>query len=627
MAQTLGSVSASKAVPTVCHMHVGPRCRSPAQRADWQRRGCSQRSWRCRSLEQEYLSSLGGLVGYAGAQDDSSTASDGASRAPAAASDTDTIAAIVTGSAQGAVSIIRVSGKAAVPIAQQVFTPQSAAATRRRRAAAAQCTAADERAAWQPESHKVYYGSALDAEGAVLDEVLLLAMLAPRSYTSEDVVELHTHGGGVSAARVLQRCLEAGARLAQPGEFTLRAFLNGRLDLAQAESVAQLIDARTVAAADSALAGLAGGVGQIVQAMRTECLDLLVEMDVRIDFDEDLPPLDVPALVQRIQALSQQLAAALDTARQGQLLRSGLQVALVGRPNVGKSSLLNALSGTERAIVTAIAGTTRDIVEAGVVIGGVPITLLDTAGMRESSDMVEKIGVERSVAAARQADMVMLVVDAAAGWGPEDAEIAQQMFTSSSSGPAAWSSDWSSSSSDEEASSGSTSSGSKEHANGSGGGKRGAPALLVLNKVDLAQHAEQQQQQNGSSLQQSAHRCAVQQFGVPAAVANQFAAVVSTSAATREGLEALQQAVLRLAGAPQLAPGGVSWAVNERQGEALIRAKEALQRVQSSISDELPVDFWTIDLRAAVLALGEVSGEDVTEEVLDSIFSRFCIGK
>lgn len=184
-------------------------------------------------------------------------------------------------------------------------------------------------------------------------------------------------------------------------------------------------------------------------------------------------------------------------------------------------------------------------------IGGVPITLLDTAGMRESSDVVEKIGVERSVAAARQADMVMLVVDAAAGWGPEDAEIAQQMFTSSSSGPAAWSSDWSSSSSDEEASSGSTSSGSKEHANGSGGGKRGAPALLVLNKVDLAQHAEQQQQQNGSSLQQSAHRCAVQQFGVPAAVANQFAAVVSTSAATREGLEALQQAVLRLAGAPQ----------------------------------------------------------------------------
>ncbi|KAL4857908.1 tRNA modification GTPase MnmE [Chlorella vulgaris] len=620
MAQTLGSVSASKAVPTVRHMHDGTRRRSPAKRADWQSRpGCSQRSWRCRSLEQEYLSNLGGLIGYAGAQDDSSPASDGASRAPAAAGDTDTIAAIVTGSAQGAVSIIRVSGEAAVPIAQQVFTPQSAAATRRRRA---ESTAAGERAAWQPESHKVYYGSALDAEGAVLDEVLLLAMLAPRSYTSEDVVELHTHGGGVSAARVLQRCLEAGARLAQPGEFTLRAFLNGRLDLAQAESVAQLIDARTVAAADSALAGLAGGVGQIVQAMRRECLDLLVEMDVRIDFDEDLPPLDVPALVQRIQALSQQLAAALDTARQGQLLRSGLQVALVGRPNVGKSSLLNALSGTERAIVTAIAGTTRDIVEAGVVIGGVPITLLDTAGMRESSDMVEKIGVERSVAAARQADMVMLVVDAAAGWGPEDAEIAQQMFTSSSSGPAAWSSDWSSSSSDEEASSGSTSSGSKEHANGSGGGKRGAPALLVLNKVDLAQHAEQQQQQqqqqDGSSLQQSAHRCAAQQFGVPAAVANQFAAVVSTSAATREGLEALQQA---------LAPGGVSWAVNERQGEALIRAKEALERVQSSISDELPVDFWTIDLRAAVLALGEVSGEDVTEELLDSIFSRFCIGK
>ncbi|EFN58878.1 hypothetical protein CHLNCDRAFT_19706, partial [Chlorella variabilis] len=477
-----------------------------------------------------------------------------------------TIAAIVTGAAQGAVSIIRVSGADAVAIAQQVFAPYSA---QRRHAAAAGPAArqapaaghpdpATHAAAWQPESHRVYYGTAIDAGGTVLDEVLLLTMLAPRSYTAEDVVEVHTHGGGVSAARVLQRCLEAGARLAQPGEFTLRAFLNGRLDLSQAESVAQLIDARTVAAADSALAGLSGGLGREVQRMRRECVDLLVEMDARLDFDEDLPPLDVPGLIDRIRRLSQQLEATLQTARHGQLLRTGLQVALVGRPNVGKSSLLNALSGTERAIVTHIAGTTRDIVEAGVVIGGIPITLLDTAGLRESVDLVEQIGVERSMAAARQADIVLMVLDAQAGWTPGDAEIAAQIT------PAAAGADASS---------------------------------------------------------------AARQLGVPPAVGSRFAAVVSTSAATREGLQDLQQAVLSLAGAPQLAPGGISWAVNERQGEALIRASEALQRVQGSIADELPVDFWTIDLRAAVLALGEVSGEDVTEEVLDSIFSRFCIGK
>ncbi|KAL4457553.1 hypothetical protein ABPG75_012418 [Micractinium tetrahymenae] len=567
----------------------------------------------------EYLAGLVGLqqLGADDGWEDATAAGTAGAADAAAVADTDTIAAIVTGAAAGAVSIIRLSGADAVPIAQQVFQP-----------------AGGGRAAgngWEPESHRVYYGRAVDAAGATLDEVLLLAMLEPRSYTAEDVIEVHTHGGGVSAQRVLQRCLEAGARLARPGEFTLRAFLNGRLDLSQAESVAQLIDARTVAAADSALAGLGGGLGREVQEMRRECVDLLVEMDARLDFDEDLPPLDVPALVQRVARLGQRLERTLQTARQGQLLRAGLQVALVGRPNVGKSSLLNALSGTERAIVTDIAGTTRDIVEAGIVIGGVPITLLDTAGLRDSGDLVEQIGVERSLAAARQADIVLMVVDGETGWTDGDAEIFQTVF---GAGPArgerGLDSDWGSG--DEGGGGeGASSSGGSEGSNGSSGSRGRAPALLVLNKCDLSVHRAQQAQQHGSSAQHEsrAGSCdeAAAAAGVPAAAVAQFAAAVQTSAATKEGLEDLRSAVLQLAGAPQLASGGVGWAVNERQAEALIRAQEALQRVQASIADELPLDFWTIDLRAATLALGEVSGDDVTEEVLDSIFSRFCIGK
>ena len=426
----------------------------------------------------------------------------------------------------------------------------------------------------------------------------MLVMLAPRSFTAEDVVEIHTHGGGVCAQRVVQACLSAGARLARPGEFTLRAFLNGRLDLSQAESVAELVDARTVAAADSALAGLAGGLGREIQRVRGECLDLLVEMDARIDFDEDLPPLNVETVVERIRAVAESIAAALSTARQGQLLRTGLQVALVGRPNVGKSSLLNTLSGTQRAIVTEIAGTTRDVVDVGLVVGGIPLTLLDTAGLRDAEDKVERIGVERSVAAARGADVVVMVADGGVGWTSDDEEIFELLALSTFDIDGGGDGD------------------GYDDDNEVVAGKRCVvskmpPALLVINKVDLTE------QKNNN----------VAAAALPRFVQKSFSHVLYTSATTGEGLDELKAALLEVAGAPQLAPGGVSWSVNERQGEALTRASEALTRVESSIVGDLPIDFWTIDLRAAVMALGEVSGEEITEEVLDAVFSRFCIGK
>ncbi|PNW72451.1 hypothetical protein CHLRE_16g681238v5 [Chlamydomonas reinhardtii] len=498
---------------------------------------------------------------------------DGSSSSPVVLTtqDEDTISSIITGLSAGSVSIIRLSGTEAVPIALKAFRPGGRF-----------------RIGWSPASHRVYYGTAVDGDENVLDEVLLLVMLSPRSYTAEDVVEFHCHGGGVCAARVQRALIEAGARPAKPGEFTLRAFLNGRLDLAQAESVSELVGARTAAAADSALAGLRGGVGSAVSDMRRQCLDLLAELEARLDFDEDLPPIDVPALKSQIEAIQAGIEKALRTARAGSLLRRGLQVAIVGRPNVGKSSLLNAWTNSDRAIVTEIAGTTRDVLEAQLSVGGVPVTLLDTAGIRDSTDVVERIGVERSQAAAAAADVVIMVVDSAEGWTDADTEIYRSLW---GDGP------------------------------GSSGCRVRGPALLVANKDDLRAAGPAS---GGATASTDEHA----PLPLPVLARETFSATVRTSASQRKGLESLDAALLDLAGAPQLAAsGGVSWAVNERQAEALVRSHEALMRLSESVAADLPLDFWTIDLRSALLALGEVSGDEVAEEVLDNVFSRFCIGK
>lgn len=470
--------------------------------------------------------------------------------------DDETIVAIVTGGQHGAVSVIRLSGAEAVLVASKVFCPAG--------------VMKHAKAHWSPETHRVYYGHAFDCHGVMIDEVLSIVMLGPRSYTAEDVVEIHTHGGGICAQRVMQSCLSAGARLAQPGEFTLRAYLNGRLDLSQAESVASLVSARTVAAADSALAGLSGGLGQEIDDVRSVCLALVSEIDAHVDFDDDLPPIDREAVCDTVEAALDRVEKALATAQRGRLLRSGIQVALVGRPNVGKSSLLNSLSGMEKAIVTNIAGTTRDVVEADIVVGGIPVTLLDTAGLRVTEDEVEKIGVERSLAASKSADVVVHVVDALHGWTQDDTEILMDMF------------------------------------GGNDDQQYMPPMLLVINKSDLATRGVD---------------------SVPRDILSRFSDSVVTSASSGAGIDTLHDTLLKLVGAPDMTPGGVSWAVNERQSEALTRAYESLVRVQESIEHDLPFDFWTIDLRSAVLALGEVSGAEVTEEVLDDIFSRFCIGK
>ncbi len=456
---------------------------------------------------------------------------------------TDTIAAIATAVVpqQGSVAIVRMSGPAALAIARQMFR----AAGRR---------------PW--ESHRVLYGWIVDPAGGELDEALLLWMQGPRSYTREDVVEFHCHGGIAVVQEVLRVCGALGARLAEPGEFTLRAFLNGRIDLTQAEGILDLVGARTDRAARMALAAVRGKLAQALKSLRARCGDLLAEIEARLDFGEDLPPLDPAAIAQGLQDLQREAQALLGTADRGACLRRGLKVAIVGQPNAGKSSLLNAWSRTDRAIVTPLPGTTRDVVDSHLTVGGLPVQVLDTAGIREADDEIERLGIARSRQALLTADLVLLVVDVTQGWTPADDRILQEI------------------------------------------GDR--PVMVVLNKTDLADSAPVQ--------------------GAVPAVPN-LRAVLPMVAAQGIGLEALEAAILHHVGLGQLTAADLEIAVNERQRAGLAQAVAALGRSQTAIAEGLPPDFWSIDLRAAQKALGELTGEDAVEAVLDRIFQRFCLGK
>ncbi|MCO5614453.1 hypothetical protein L7F22_068735 [Adiantum nelumboides] len=471
----------------------------------------------------------------------------------------DTIVAIVTpmGGQHGAVEIIRLSGPSAVAIVRILFVPK----TKKKHGKPSP--------AWSPVSHMVEYGTVIDASGHLIDEVLVVPMLTPRSYTREDVIEIQCHGGGICSRRVLQVCLEAGARLAQPGEFTLRAFLNGRLDLSQAENVAQLVSAKTVSAAETALAGLQGGLSVLVRSLRAECIEMLADVDARLDFEDELPGLDANLLIQKIESIWQKVQQALETEKRGKLLQVGIQVAIVGKPNVGKSSLLNAWSQTDRAIVTNVAGTTRDIVEAGIVVGGFPVKLLDTAGIRETNDVVESIGVERSVVAAQGADVIVMVVNAQDGWTQDDTQIFDKLLRV------------------------------RDTCSGL------AKSILVVNKIDQAPINSI----TGTEFVKA------------------FDKVVPTCAVQRLGFEDLEAALLDLVGTGDIRSAGKMWAVNQRQAEQLLRASEALERLKGSIQQCLPIDFWAVDIKEAAVAFGEISGDVVSEEVLLRIFSKFCIGK
>ncbi|MGB3535067.1 MAG: tRNA uridine-5-carboxymethylaminomethyl(34) synthesis GTPase MnmE [Microcoleaceae cyanobacterium] len=460
-----------------------------------------------------------------------------------------TIAAIATAIVpqQGSIGIVRLSGSQAVEIAKTLFHSPG----------------------HQPwESHRILYGYIRHPQTQhLVDEALLLLMLAPRSYTREDVVEFHCHGGMIPVQQVLQLCIAHGARLAEPGEFSLRAFLNGRLDLTQAEGVAELVGAKSKAAANAALAGIEGKLTRSIRQLRATCLDILAEIEARIDFEEDLPPLNETEISHQLDRVFAEVSELLATAERGELLRTGLKVAIVGRPNVGKSSLLNAWSQSDRAIVTDLPGTTRDVVESQLVVRGIPVQVIDTAGIRQSEDQVEQIGVARSRQMAQLADLVLLTIDAEMGWTAADQQIYQDI--------------------------------------------KHRPFMIILNKMDRINTTQLETLHQTLSMQLSE--------------VNPI--FVQTAAALNQGITELEAAILETVQVSEITTENLEVAINQRQEAALIQTQTALNQVKTTIAESLPLDFWTIDLRDAIQKLAEVTGEEVTESVLDRVFSRFCIGK
>ncbi len=454
----------------------------------------------------------------------------------------DTIAAIATAPGEAGVGMLRISGARAIEVADAVFR---AASGKRLKDA---------------ETQRVLYGHVVDEEGAPIDEVLALVMRAPHSYTREDVVELSCHGGSIVLRRVLGRVLAAGARSAERGEFTKRAFLSGRLDLSQAQAVMEIVSARTDRALRVAEGHLAGHFSGKIHAMRQKCLGLIAHLEAAIDFPEDeIDDVVIDEVERAVAQLRQEIRALLATA---------LPTAIVGKPNVGKSSLMNALLREERAIVTDIPGTTRDSIEEYADIGGVPLRIIDTAGIRETDDAVERIGVEKARGYIERAALVLALFDGAQPLGTEDEEILSLVA--------------------------------------------GRPALLLLTKSDLPPVT------TPAALAAAYARCAGGDAAAPT--------ILAISAREEQGLSALAAAIGDFAGTGSGLEEGSF--VSDERSAALLRAADAqLGAALKTIGAGLSVDFISIDLRAAWEKLGEITGETVGEDIIDEIFSKFCIGK
>ncbi len=480
----------------------------------------------------------------------------------------DTIAAIATAIGAAGLAVVRVSGSSALAIADAVFEggrlSQAPGGTLHHGWAvwpeATEASGADGPPAAGGPASAAPVGPA-QAIRVRLDEVVAAVFRAPRSYTRQDVVELSCHGGAFSAGRVLAALLAAGARPARPGEFTLRAFLNGRLDLVQAEAVADLIHAETEGAHALALAQLRGELSRRLATISEALRDAVAEVEARVDFAEDVGGVEVPGhVLDRIAGAGSALAVLLEGAAYGRALREGVRVALVGRPNVGKSSLFNALVGERRAIVTPHAGTTRDLVSEAIEVAGVRVTLADTAGLREGGDPAEREGVARAHAALEESAVVLWVVDASVPLDAEDRRIARRLAD--------------------------------------------RRVILALNKCDLPRVVEVRALEDAPG-------------GRP------FVAV-ATSAVRGDGITELRSALGQLLAGP----GGFAGVVaNPRHAEALERAREALGRARTVAGDGAPGEIVSLELHEALQAIGEVTGETVDEDLLERIFSRFCIGK
>ena len=453
----------------------------------------------------------------------------------------DTIAAIATPVGEAGLAVIRISGGNALAVAEACFEPSGKGA--------AQPSVAP--------SHTIHYGHIVQ-KGRRIDEVLVAVMRAPRTFTREDVVEITCHGGMLPAKMVLDVVLASGARSAEPGEFTRRAFLNGRLDLAQAEAVADLIHARTELALRVANHQLEGRLSSRVNQLRDQLMRSLAHVEAHIDFpEEDIAPDTRAQLVRSLEQVSGSMDQLLRTADEGRILRRGIRGAIVGRPNAGKSSLLNRLLGHDRAIVSTIAGTTRDTIEETANIRGIPVVFVDTAGLREARDEIEVEGIRRSRKSLEEAEFVLHVLDAS-----EPVTDADRAFLAELSGK---------------------------------------KKILVLNKTDLPRRLNIASENLGK--------------GIP------------VCCLTGAGIERLKDAIKDLAWSGELSAEASEAMINSRHQGALQRSSRAVEQALGGLRAELTLELVALDLRAAANAVGEIVGKTTTEDLLDSIFTQFCIGK
>ncbi|MDB7102659.1 MULTISPECIES: tRNA uridine-5-carboxymethylaminomethyl(34) synthesis GTPase MnmE [Enterococcus] len=457
----------------------------------------------------------------------------------------DTIAAISTPPGEGAISIVRLSGDQALTIANKVYQSGN-------------------KQLLDVPSHTIHYGHIVDPKSEQLvDEVMVSVMRAPRTFTREDVVEINCHGGIVVVNQILQLLLREGARLAEPGEFTKRAFLNGRVDLSQAEAVMDLIRAKTDKAMGVALNQLDGNLSALIRSLRQEILETLAQVEVNIDYPEydDVEELTTKLLLEKAQMIQQRIEVLLATSQQGKVLREGLSTAIIGRPNVGKSSLLNHLLREEKAIVTDIAGTTRDVIEEYVNVRGVPLKLIDTAGIRETEDIVEQIGVARSRKALAESELILLVLNQSEPLTIEDEQLLEAT--------------------------------------------KGLKRIILLNKTDLPKQLEEDKL---LSLIEDEP-------------------VFAVSVANNEGLDRLEMAISELFFGGQTGERDATYVSNTRHIALLEKAAISLQEVIAGIDAGMPVDLVQMDMTRCWDYLGEVVGDSVQDELITQLFSQFCLGK
>ncbi len=468
---------------------------------------------------------------------------------------TDTIAAIATAVSDSGIGIIRISGSDALLVADKVYRSPK-----------------NQKKLSQAASHTIHYGYIYD-EDELIDEVMVAVMRSPHSYTTEDTVEINCHGGILVMSRILETVLHHGARLAQPGEFTKRAFLNGRIDLSKAEAVMDLIHSKNEFAMKASVNQLKGSVSAKVRSLREDILYEIAFIESALDDPEHISLEGYPdKLMAKTRGLSQELKKLIDSADNGKMLKDGIRTVILGKPNAGKSSLLNVLVGEDKAIVTSVAGTTRDVLEESIKLHGIGLNMIDTAGIRDTEDEVEKIGVEKARKYANQADLVIYVVDSSRELDENDEEIIELI--------------------------------------------RDKKVIVLLNKTDLEPVVTEEQikdkfreiYEGEEKHDDSLH-------------------VIRTSTKDNTGIDEFEKTIQDMFFAGRIAVNDEIYITNQRHKEALVEAYDSLKMVQKSLEDEMPEDFYSIDLMSAYAALGRIIGEEVGEDLVNEIFSKFCMGK